>query len=86
MIWVAGGGGLLLFVLMVLGLVDLMRQRHTMEMWQIVVWAAVLVLLPVVGLVGYLFWRIARSEGMQDAIDFQGEYSDKSEPYPPIGR
>ena len=86
MIWVAGGGGLLLFVLMVLGLVDLMRQRHTMERWQIVVWAAVLVLLPVVGLVGYLFWRIARSESMRGAIDFQDEHSGKSESYPPIGR
>jgi hypothetical protein len=85
-IWVAGGGGLLLFVLMVLGLVDLMRQRHTMERWQIVVWAAVLVLLPVVGLVGYLFWRIARSESMRGAIDFQDEHSGKSESYPPIGR
>jgi hypothetical protein len=85
-IWVAGGGGLLLFVLMVLGLVDLMRQRHTMERWQIVVWAAVLVLLPVVGLVGYLFWRIARSENMRGAIDFQDEHSGKSESYPPIGR
>ena len=40
----------------------------------------------VIGLISYLFWRIARSDDMQDSIDFQDEYSGKSEPYPPIGR
>lgn len=71
MIWALGAGSLLLFILMVLGLVDLIRARHTMETWQVVVWAATIVLLPVVGLVVFLFWRLSRTEAMQDAIDFQ---------------
>ncbi len=71
MVWALGAGSLLLFILMVLGLVDLIRARHSMETWQVVVWAATIVLLPVVGLVVFLFWRLSRSEAMQDAIDFQ---------------
>ena len=71
MIWALGAGSLLLFILRVLGLVDLIRARHTMETWQVFVWAATIVLLPVVGLVVFLFWRLSRTEAMQDAIDFQ---------------
>jgi hypothetical protein len=72
-VWAAGAGSLLLFILAVVGLVDLMRTRHTMETWQVVVWAVLIVLAPVIGLVAYLFWRLFRSEAMQDAIDFQEE-------------
>ena len=73
MVWVAGAGSFVLFVLAVVGLVDLIRTRHTMETWQVVVWAVLIVLAPVIGLVAYLFWRIFRSEAMQDAVDFQEE-------------
>lgn len=86
MIWMAGAGSVLLLVLMALGLVDLVRNRHKMKTWEVVVWAVAIVLLPVIGLVSYLFWRIARSDAMQDSIDFQNEYSGKSKPYPRIGR
>lgn len=86
MVWVTGAGSLILLVLLALGLIDLIRNRHKMETWQVVVWAVVLVVVPVIGLISYLFWRIARSDHMQDSIDFQDEYSGKSEPYPPIGR
>ena len=54
MIWIAGAGSLLVLVLVVIGLVDLGRNRHEMETSQVVIWAIVVVLLPVVGLVGYL--------------------------------
>lgn len=86
MIWMAGAGSLLLLVLLVVGLADLTRNRHKMETRQVAIWAVVLVLLPVVGLVSYLLWRLARSESMQDAIDFQDEHSAKGKSYPPIGR
>lgn len=86
MVWMAGAGSLLLLVLMVLGLVDLFRYRHKMETWQVAVWAIVIILLPVIGLVSYLFWRIARSESLQDAIDFHDEYADKRGPTEIIGR
>ncbi len=86
MVWIAGAGSLLLLVLMVVGLVDLIRNRHKMETRQVAIWALVLVLLPGVGLVSYLLWRLARSESMQGAIDFQDEHSAKGKSYPPIGR
>ena len=69
-LWELGAGSLLLFVLAVVGLVDLSRARHTMETWQVVVRAVTIVLVPVIGLVVFLFWRLSRSEAMQDAIDF----------------
>ena len=75
MIWAAGAGSLILLIVAVVGLVDLIRNRHKMETWQVVVWAALIVLLPVVGLVAYLFWRIFRSEAMLDAITFNEEQS-----------
>jgi hypothetical protein len=80
MVWIAGAGSLLLLVLVVVGVVDLTRNRHTMETDQVAVWAVILVLLPVVGLVSYLLWRLARSDSMQDAIDFEDEHSAKGEP------
>ena len=86
MVWMAGAGSLLLLVLLVIGLVNLIRNRHKMETSQVVIWAILIVLLPVIGLVAYLLWRIARSESMQDAIDFHDEYADKRGSTEIIGR
>jgi hypothetical protein len=72
-IWVAGGGSVVLLILAVVGLVDLTRNRDKMETWQVVVWAVMIVLVPVLGLVSYLFWRIFRSEAMQGAIAVNDE-------------
>jgi len=86
MVWIAGTGSLLLLVLVAIGLFDLVRNRHRMETHQVVIWAIVIVLVPVIGLVSYLLWRLARSDSMQESMDFQREHSDKTQPYPPIGR
>jgi heme/copper-type cytochrome/quinol oxidase subunit 2 len=83
-IWIAGAGGLLLLVLVIIGLVDLYRHRHTMETWQVVVWALVLIFVPVGGLVVYLVWRISRSDTMQDAQAYQQEQSDGRGPTPRV--
>lgn len=85
MIWIAGAGSLLLLVLLVVGLVDLYRHRHTMETWRVVVWALALILVPVGGLIVYLFWRLSRSETMQDARAYQEEHSSGRGPVPPVG-
>ena len=85
MIWIAGAGSLLLLVLLVVGLVDLYRHRHTMETWQVVVWALALILVPVAGLIIYFVWRLSRSETLQDAWDYQEGRSDGSGPVPPVG-
>jgi len=62
------GTSLFVVVLAIVGLVDLVRQRHTMAGWQLVLWALLIVLVPIVGLIAYLFWRISRSEAMRDAM------------------
>lgn len=73
MIWIAGAGSLLLLVLLIIALWDLTRNRHAMGTRTVVIWALVLIFLPVLGLVWYLFWRISRAEMLQ------------GEP-PPVGR
>ena len=73
MIWISGAGSLLLLVLLILGLWDLTRNRHAMGTRTVAIWALVLIVLPVLGLVWYLFWRISRAEMLQ------------GEP-PPVGR
>ena len=65
MIWIAGAGSLLLLVLLIIGLWGLTRNRHTMGTRTGVIWALVLIFLPVLGLVWYLFWRISRAEMLQ---------------------
>ena len=65
MIWFAGAGAVLLLVLVTIGLVDLIRNRHKMETYQVVLLAIVIVLMPVIGPVSYLAWRLARSDSMQ---------------------
>lgn len=74
MIWLAGGGSLLLLVLLAVGIFDLIGHRDTMETRQVVLWLIVLVVLPVVGVVIYLLWRLARSDAMVDAMDYQAEH------------
>ena len=86
MIWAVGAGSVVLLAFVAIGLIELVRNRHRMETYQVVIWAVVIVLVPLFGLVAYLLWRISRSESMQDSIDFQKEFSDKGESYPPIGR
>jgi len=73
MIWAAGAGSLILLILVVIGLWDLIRSRHKMEGWQVILWAVLMVLVPIIGLIAYLFWRLFRSEAMQDAIAFRQE-------------
>ncbi len=75
MVWAMVFGGALLLVLGVASLVDLIRHRQTMETWQFVAWAAAILLLPLAGLISYFFWRITRSQTMQDAMDFNEERS-----------
>ena len=48
----------MLGALVVLGLVLLARDRHSMETRQVVKWAILLVFLPGLGVLGYFFWRL----------------------------
>ena len=86
MFWLAGGGSLLLLVLPVVGLMDLIRRRQTMETPQFVLWVVVLVVLPVVGLVIYLLWRLSRSDAMLDSMDYQSEHPVDPGQRPRLGK
>jgi hypothetical protein len=63
-----GGISLLVVVFWVVGIVDLMRHRHTMPSGQFVLWAVVIILLPFIGLIVYFMWRLGRSDAMADAL------------------
>jgi heme/copper-type cytochrome/quinol oxidase subunit 2 len=65
MVWIAGAGSTLLILLLALGLWDLARNRHKWATRTVVIWALVLIFLPILGLVWYLFWRISRAEILQ---------------------
>jgi hypothetical protein len=83
-VWLIGAGSLLLVLLMVIGLVDLFKIRHTIGTPQLVLWAALVVMLPVVGLITYLFWRIARAASIQDAMHYHDDQSEGTDPESPI--
>lgn len=69
MIYTAWAGlSLVIVVIWVFGLRDLLRHRETMETWQVVLWAVLIVIVPLVGIIPYLFWRLSRSELMADAM------------------
>jgi drug/metabolite transporter (DMT)-like permease len=58
-------------VLVVLGLINLARNRHSMETRLVVKWALLLVLVPVAGVIGYWFFRLenAVQRGTPDRRD-----------------
>jgi protein-S-isoprenylcysteine O-methyltransferase Ste14 len=70
MAWVAFGSvSLIVVVLIVLGLVHLSRHSEAMTSGQRVMWAALIVLLPFIGLIGYLFWQLEHSDMMEPAMN-----------------
>jgi hypothetical protein len=84
MFWIAGAGSLLLLVVTVAGLVDVYRYRGHMKTSQVVAWSIFIVILPFVGVLSYVFWRISRSETMQESIAYQNEHPIESDERPPI--
>lgn len=84
MFWIAGAGSLLLIVVTVAGLVDVFRYRDRMTTSQVVAWSIFIVILPIVGVVSYVFWRVSRSETMQESMAFQDAHPIESDKRPPI--
>ncbi len=85
MVWMVGAGSLVLLVFMILGLIDLFGHRDSMGTGQVVAWALFIVFIPIVGLFTYLFWRISRSDAMQDSMDYNDRSGGASRPLPPRG-
>jgi hypothetical protein len=70
MVWVAFGSvSLVWVVLVIIGLVHLSRHSEGMTSGQKVGWAVLIVLLPFIGLIGYLFWQLEHSDAMAPAMD-----------------
>ncbi len=69
MVWVAMGSvSVVLVVVVIFGLVHLFRHSDKMTSGQKWGWAALIVLLPFVGLIGYLFWQLEHSDAMASAM------------------
>jgi hypothetical protein len=64
--------------MVVLGLVHLIRHNVLMPSGQKVKWALLIVLLPVIGLIGYVFWQLEHSEAMESAMSGR---RDESAPF-----
>lgn len=70
MTWAAFGSvSVVLIAAVVFGLVHLIRHSERMTPGQKVKWAALIVLLPFIGLTGYLFWQLEHSEAMESAME-----------------
>jgi hypothetical protein len=83
MVWIAGSVSLIVVVFEIIALIDLVKYRHSMETWQLVAWAVFILVVPFIGLVSYLLWRIARSDAMTESIEFQDKYSKGNTKLPP---
>ena len=68
MVWIAGAGSLLLLVGTVAGLWDLYRYRNRVKTSLLVGWTVFILVVPVVGLISYVLWRISRSETMEESM------------------
>ncbi|MCL1588051.1 MAG: hypothetical protein M3092_06500 [Actinomycetia bacterium] len=83
MVWIAGSVSLVVVVLEIATLVNLVRYRHHLETWQVVLWAVFIVVVPLIGMVSYLMWRVSRSDAMTESIEFQDKYSKGNRQLPP---
>ena len=83
MVWIAGSVSMVVVVLEIITLVNLVRYRHHLETWQVILWAVFIVVVPFIGMTSYLFWRIARSDDMTESMDFQDKYSKGNRQLPP---
>lgn len=69
MVWVAFGSvSVVLVALVIFGLWHLFNHSDKMSTGQKWGWAALIILLPFIGLIGYLFWQLEHSEAMSDAM------------------
>jgi high-affinity Fe2+/Pb2+ permease len=84
MVWIAGAGSLLLLVGTVAGLWDLYRYRNRVKTSLLVGWTVFILVVPVVGLISYVLWRISRSETMEESMEFQDEHPIQGDKRPPI--
>jgi hypothetical protein len=82
-VWIAGTVSLVVLVFEIIALVDLVKYRHAMKTWELIAWAAFIIVIPLIGLFSYLLWRIARSDALTESIDFQREYSKGNKELPP---
>ena len=84
MVWIAGAGSLLLLIATVAGLLDVYRYRDRMKTSQLVGWTIFILVVPVVGLISYVIWRISRSDTMEESMEYQDEHPIQSDKRPPI--
>jgi hypothetical protein len=82
-VWIAGSVSLVVVVLEIITLVDLVRYRHHVETWQVVLWAVFILGVPLIGMTSYLMWRISRSDALVESMEFDEKYSKGDKKLPP---
>ena len=55
-----------------------------MKTSQLVAWSIFIVILPFVGVISYFFWRISRSETMEESMAYQDDHPIERDERPPI--
>jgi uncharacterized membrane protein len=74
-VWLAGSVSLVVVLLEIIALVDLVRYRHRLETWQVVLWAVFILGVPLIVMTSYLMWRISRSDALVESMEFDEKYS-----------
>jgi hypothetical protein len=54
-----------------------------MKTWEVVAWAAFILIVPLIGLFSYLLWRISRGDALTESMEFQDKYSKGDRELPP---
>jgi hypothetical protein len=83
MVWIAGSVSLVVVVLEIITLVNLVRYRHHLETWQVVLWAVFILVVPFIGMFSYLMWRVSGSDALLESMEFDEKYSKSNKKLPP---
>lgn len=78
------GAGALIVIAWIIGLVDIFRNRKMLGTGMLVVWVLVIVVIPVIGVISWLLYRISKSEAMIEAMDMGNARPDDTPPLPPM--
>lgn len=57
-------GSVVIVIVGMIGLWDLWRSRSSLETWQFSIWGIFIVILPLLGVIAWLLYRISKSEAI----------------------
>ena len=78
------GAGVLVVIAWIIGLIDIFRYRHRLGTGMLVVWLLVIFVIPVIGVISWLLYRISKSEAMIEALEAGNTRPEDTPPLPPM--